>query len=218
MNKSLTLKVKAEVTTEDWQKIQDVHINFPGLISAVRKQLAFVGSAISSSEVESECMLLLANALVKCRQEIKCETCNFCECQRFERKVESEMNSHFYRLKETKRKFGTTSYIEDTHEEDQIATYKKYHNHELYVEIDIETLIDGDRDEGREEKLRRIKKYMKKYLNDKEYEAWKLRLEGYTVEEIAQQLGYRQRQGISILLRRSLLKLQRFVAKEKATL
>lgn len=205
--KEVITETTTEVITEkEWGIIQHFWEHFPGLIPAIRQYIPYTGM-ISPEEIENECILILAEALIQCKSKKRCEKCEITECEEYMRTLKTTINTHMAKMKQTCRKYGVVSYIE-CNDSDNIATYKKYHSEHLYL-LPPQDDDPQEQEQENEAQQEKIKKYLSR-LTAKEKQIWELVLQKKSISEVAMIMGYRKPQGVRMAIRRSLAKIRLF--------
>ncbi|GAB5047579.1 hypothetical protein [Thermodesulfovibrio sp. TK110] len=206
--------VKSVITQQEWQQISDVYINFPGMLRQVRYAMQYSGRMISNEDIEYEAIMIVAEALLKCKNEKQCSSCAFLKCSTFEGALQREAQRRFQKQKVSNRKYAIVPYIEnddgDNGEKHRLATYKNpRYTHQLCVVGDVDGEdVDGEEEFRQEREALKEKIERCETLSGKERKAWELFLAGYDIQVVMQKLGYAKKQGVYMLIKRSLIKIR----------
>ncbi|WP_028841962.1 sigma-70 family RNA polymerase sigma factor [Thermodesulfovibrio yellowstonii] len=206
-----------EVGEKEWFDLRNLIYRDTQIQRLIRlKHIHITG--LEHSDLEGEVLVVAVETLQNCRSLFQCPKCHATSCDVFKIRLADDIEHTLKRMQNIPRRYAQITYTEVDYEDEKENLYptwkrKGYDLHSVETPFDILTAEEEDEEQIKKKEVRQamIKKILSMIQSEKEKKAWKLFLKGMSLKEIADKLGYRNPQGVKMLLRRSAYKVKRLI-------
>ena len=207
-----TAKEFPEIPEGIWFELNKFVITDYEIQKIIRSKRGYI-TGPTYEDLNRESLVSAIETYLKCQKIFRCFECNATSCNIFKINLITNLQKKLYKLQNLKKRNGQISYTECEHNEYDYPTHcrkdwnKTINSEDTPLTEMIEEEEEEDREEIRKQNAEKILFALAK-MNEKERQIWELYLQGIDIKEIAIRLGYKNMQGVYMVLRRSLWKVK----------
>lgn len=206
-----------EIGEKEWFELQEMVSRNVQIQRLIRLKQGFI-TGLEHSDLEGEVLIVAVETLQDCRSLFQCKKCHATSCNIFKIRLLDNIERTLRHLKNTPKRYAQITYTEVDFEDEKESLYptwkrKGYDLHSVETPLDVLVTEEEEEEEIKKKEQNRetILEIIAMLQNEKEKYAWSLFVNGMSLKEIADILGYKNPQGVKMLLRRSICKVRRLL-------
>jgi hypothetical protein len=198
-----------ELPEEIWFELHEFVITDREIQKIIRIKRSYI-TGLTYDDLNAEALVSAIEIYSECQEVFRCPECNATSCNIFKINLLTNLQKKLYRLQNLRRRNSQISYTECEHDEYDYPTHcRRDWNKTINSEYTpLTEMIEEKEEEDREEIRKQNVLFAISKMNEKERQIWELYLQGMDIKKIAIRLGYKNMQGVYMVLRRSLWKVK----------